>query len=350
MKSVSQETCHNNYRWLLLRRKYKEWSNMKKLKNKVALLVAMMLLVMGLAGCGEKAGNSNGADSGATTQSANSGEASDVADTVYPFDFTDSYGNVVTIEAEPERIVSVAPNMTELLFELGVGDRVVGRTDYCDYPAETANIDSVGAIDKPDLEKIISLEPDVVIATTFTEEGIAKLDAAGIPVVVLHEEGTVDGVYVMISDMGNIVNKNQQAASTIEEMQTTIADVQEKTKDLEKPTVYYVVGYGEYGDYTAGGDTFVGGMLEIAGGDNIAKDISGWNISLEKLIESDPDIIIISEWMKDDFVNAPNYCELSAVKNGKVYTMDVNMLERQGSRNDDGILELAKIFHPEVFE
>ncbi len=337
---------------------------MKKLKNKVALLVAMMLLVMGLAGCGEKAKDSNGADSGANSLSAEttnadseqddlgnaSGEASDVADTVYPFDFTDSYGNVVTIEAEPERIVSVAPNMTELLFELGVGDKVVGRTDYCDYPAETANIDSVGAIDKPDLEKIISLEPDVVIATTFTEEGIAKLDAAGIPVVVLHEEGTVDGVYVMISDMGNIVNKNQQAAATIEEMKTTIADVQEKTKDLEKPTVYYVVGYGEYGDYTAGGDTFVGGMLEIAGGDNIAKDISGWNISLEKLIESDPDIIIISEWMKDDFINAPNYCELSAVKNGKVYTMDVNMLERQGCRNDDGILELAKIFHPEVFE
>ncbi len=323
---------------------------MKYLKNKVALLVAMMLLVMGLAGCGEKAKDSNGADSGVTTQSVDSGEASNVADTVYPFEFTDSYGNVVTIEACPERIVSVAPNMTEMLFELGVGDKVVGRTDYCDYPAETANIQSVGAIDKPDLEKIISLEPDVVIATTFTEEGIAKLDAAGIPVVVLHEEGTVDGVYVMIEDMGNIVNQNQTAATIIEDMKTTIADVQDKTKELEKPTVYYVVGYGEYGDYTAGGDTFVGGMLEIAGGDNIAKDISGWNISLEKIIESDPDIIIISEWMKDDFVNAPNYSELSAVKNGKVYTMDVNMLERQGYRNAQGILELAKIFHPGVFE
>lgn len=323
---------------------------MKYLKNKVALLVAMMLLVMGLAGCGEKAGNSNGADSGTTTQSANSGEASTVADTIYPFEFTDSYGNVVTIEAEPERIVSVAPNMTEMLFELGVGDKVVGRTDYCDYPAETANIDSVGAIDKPDLEKIISLEPDVVIGTTFTEEGIAKLDAAGIPVVVLHEEGTVNGVYMMIEDMGNIINKNPEALAMITEMKTSFAEVHSKVVDLPKPTVYYVVGYGEYGDYTAGGDTFVGGLLELAGGDNIAKDISGWNISLEKLIESDPDIIVISEWMKDDFINAPNYCDLSAVKNGKVYAMDVNMLERQGCRNDDAVLELAKIFHPEAFE
>ena len=323
---------------------------MKILKNKVALLLAMIMLAMGLSGCGEKADDSNLVETGAIVPEENPGEASDVADTIYPFDFTDSYGNVVTIEAEPERIVSVAPNMTEMLFELGVGDRVVGRTDYCDYPAEVADIQSVGAIDKPDLEKIISLEPDVVIATTFTEEGITKLAAAGIPVVVLHEDTNINGVYVLLADVGVIVNKNQKAAELIIDMKTTVADVNDKINGLPKPTVYYVVGYGEYGDYTAGGDTFVGGMLELAGGDNIAKDISGWNISLEKIIESDPDIIIISEWMKEDFVNAPNYCELSAVKNGKVYTMDVNMLERQGYRNGQGILELAKIFHPEAFK
>ncbi len=323
---------------------------MKFFKNKVALLLAMLMLVMGLSGCGEKAKDSTLVEAGAIVPGENSGEATSVADTVYPFNFTDSYGNVVTLEAEPERIVSVAPNMTEMLFELGVGDKVVGRTDYCDYPEEALNVDSVGAIDKPDLEKIISLEPDVVIATTFTEEGISKLKAAGIPVIVLHEEGTVNGVYVMIEDMGQIINKNQEAQALITEMKTSFADVHSKVADLPKPTVYYVVGYGEYGDYTAGGDTFVGGLLELAGGDNIAKDISGWNISLEKLIESDPEIIVLSEWIKDDFVNAPNYCELSAVKNGKVYTMDVNMLERQGYRNAQGVLELAKIFHPEAFE
>ena len=323
---------------------------MKIFKNKVALLLAMMMLVMGLAGCGEKANDSTLVETGAIVPDENSGEAASVADTEYPFNFTDSYGNVVTLEAEPERIVSVAPNMTEMLFAFGVGDKVVGRTDYCDYPAEALNVDSVGAIDKPDLEKIISLEPDVVIATTFTEEGITKLKAAGIPVIVLHEEGTVDGVYVMIEDMGQIINKNPEALAMITEMKTSFADVHSKVVDLPKPTVYYVVGYGEYGDYTAGGDTFVGGLLEMAGGDNVAKDISGWNISLEKLIEADPEIIVISEWMKEDFVNAPNYCELSAVKNGKVYTMDINMLERQGYRNAQGVLELAKIFHPEAFK
>ena len=323
---------------------------MKICKNKVALLLAMLMLVVGLSACGEKANDSTLVETGAIVPDENSGEAASVADTEYPFNFTDSYGNVVTIEAEPQRIVSVAPNMTEMLFAFGVGDKVVGRTDYCDYPAEVADIQSVGAIDKPDLEKIISLEPDVVIATTFTEEGIAKLEAAGIPVIVLHEEGTVDGVYVMIENMGQIINKNKEALTMITEMKTLFADVNGKVTDLPKPSVYYVVGYGEYGDYTAGGDTFVGGLLELAGGDNIAKDISGWNISLEAIIEANPDIIIISEWMKDDFCNAPNYSELSAVKNGQVYTMDINMLERQGYRNAEGVLELAKIFHPEAFE
>ena len=133
-------------------------------------------------------------------------------------------------------------------------------------------------------------------------------------------------------------------------MQDTIADVQEKVSGLETPTVYYVVGYGEYGDYTAGGDTFVGKMLAMAGGDNIAKDISGWSITLEELVEADPSIIIINEYMKSDFMSLPNYSDLTAVKEGNVYTLDTNMLDRQGYRNAEGILELAKIFHPEAFE
>ncbi|MBO5426369.1 MAG: ABC transporter substrate-binding protein [Lachnospiraceae bacterium] len=312
---------------------------MKKLKKSLALLLAMIMMVMCLVGCGEKENDKQSTENADVTQS-----------TTYPLDITDSYGNVVTLEKEPMKVVSCAPNITEMMYDLGAGDKLVGRSDYCDYPAEALEVASVGAIDNPDLEMIIALEPDVVIATTFSEENIQKLKDVGIPVIVLKEETTLDGVYVMLTDMGLILNKNQEAASCISDMKQTIADVQTTIEGLDKPTVYYVVGYGEYGDYTAGGDTFTGEMLSLAGGENIAKDISGWSITLEEIIEKDPDIIIISEYMKDDFVSSPNYSELTAVKNGQVYSMDVNMLERQGYRNAQGIRELAEIFYPEAFE
>lgn len=312
---------------------------MKKLKKNLALLMAFVMLFACLTACGKK-------------EEATSEKKEDVTTTVttYPLELTDSYGNVVTIEKEPEKVVSCAPNITEMMYDLGAGDKLVGRTDYCDYPAEALEVQSVGLIDNPDIEMIISLEPDVVIATTFSDEGIATLSSAGIPVVVLHEEGSVEGVYTMLSDLGKVVNKNEEASTLVQDMKDTISHVQEVVADLEKPTVYYVVGYGEYGDYTAGGDTFVGGIIELAGGDNIAKDISGWNITLEEIIEADPDIIIISEYIKDDFMSAPNYCELTAVKEERVYTIDINMLERQGYRNAKGIETLAQIFYPEAFE
>ncbi len=284
---------------------------MKQFKKKLALLLTTMMLLMGLCGCDNK-----------------NAKKDDV----------------------PDRVVSCAPNLTEMMYDLEAGELLVGRSDYCDYPMEALELPSVGAIDNPNLETIISLEPDLVIATTFTDEGIDKLNSAGITVLVIKDEQDVEGVYNMITELGKAIGKDDVAKKRIAEMQETIGTVEDKIAGLDKPTVYYVIGYGEYGDYTAGGDTFVGGMLETAGGENVAADISGWNISLEEIIEADPYIIIISDYMKDDFVKAPHYSELTAVKEGRVYTMDINMLERQGYRNAEGILELAKIFYPEEFE
>lgn len=340
---------------------------MKKFKNKMVAALAVFTLALGLTGCGnsEKKTETTSAATEVTTEAtteaatetatvvdaATDTSADAVSGTVYPLEVTDSYGNVITIESEPEKVVSVAPNLTEMVYAIDAEDKLVGRSDYCDYPEEVAAIDSVGSITAPDVEKIISLEPDVVIVSThFEEENADKLEEAGIPVVALYEESEVDGVYDIVSTLGEVVNHNEEAAECVAEMKDTIASVEVAVEGLDAPTVYYVVGYGEYGDYTAGGDTFVGKMLEMAGGDNIAKDISGWSISLEEIIEADPSIIIINESMKDDFVSSPNYSELTAVKEGNVYTLDVNMLERQGYRNAQGILELAQIFHPEAFE
>jgi iron complex transport system substrate-binding protein len=166
----------------------------------------------------------------------------------------------------------------------------------------------------------------------------------------LYEENDVEGVYDMITILGTAINRNSEAVQCISEMKNTIKEVVNAVEEVERPSVYYVVGFGEYGDYTAGGDTFVGGLIELAGGDNIAKDVSGWSITLEEIIEADPSIIVISEDSKDDFMSDSNYSELTAVKEGNVYTIDTNLLDRQGYRNAEGVKELAEIFHPEVFE
>ncbi len=319
---------------------------MKKFKRRAACVLTALALTLGLSACGSaEKKEATEAVTETTSDAATDGE------TVYPISVTDSYGNTVTIEEEPEKLISVAPNLTELIYKLGAEEKLVGRSDYCDYPSEVLDVESVGNIQMPDIEKIISLEPDVVIVSThFESENAEKLEEAGIPVVALYDETDVEGVYAMIKTLGKVINRNAEASACVEEMQNTIAEVQEKVSGLEAPTVYYVIGYGEYGDFTAGGDTFTGKMLEMAGGDNIAKDISGWSITLEELVEADPSIIIINEFMKSDFMSLPNYSDLTAVKEGNVYVLDTNMLDRQGYRNAEGILELAKIFHPEAFE
>lgn len=315
---------------------------MKKLKRKVVALILAMSMAFCVTGCGNEAEKNAG---------KNSNASHDAGKTVYPVEITDSQGNIATINEEPQKIVSVAPNITELIYELELQDKLVGRSEYCDYPSEVMGIPSVGTLFEPNLEQIISLEPDVVFTSAcFDADSVELMKNAGIEVVVLDEQTEIAGVYTMIETFGKVMNCNDKALECITEMQDRITSVEEKIKNLEAPTVYYVIGYGEYGDYTSGGDTYTGDMLSLAGGDNIAKDISGWGITLEELVEADPEIIVISEFMKDDFMNMETYKELTAVKEGNVYTIDINLLDRQGYRNAEGIEELAKIFHPEAFE
>jgi iron complex transport system substrate-binding protein len=140
---------------------------MKRLINKAATAIVAATMVFCMTACGNTASKEVGTEAGNAV----------VDETVYPVDITDSFGDVITLESEPERVVSVAPNLTELMYELGAGDKLVGRSDYCDYPEEVSQIESVGTLYTPDIEKIVSLEPDVVIVSThFDEDNTAKLE------------------------------------------------------------------------------------------------------------------------------------------------------------------------------
>ena len=313
------------------------WRNMNNLKKLLVMLMVMTLTLV-FVGCGTK----NTSDNSNTPQVESNQET-------YPVDVKDSNGTVVTIEAEPQKIVSVAPNMTELVFALGDGDKLVGRTEYCDYPEEALNVETIGTLYQPNIEAIIALEPDVVLVSThFDDENVTKLNELGITVVSLYEEKEIYGVYTIIETLGTILNRVEEANAMVDSMKATFDEVAAAIEGQEKPSVYYVVGYGESGDFTAGGDTFVNGLITLAGGDNIAKDVSGWSYTLESLLEADPDIIIIGNGMAADFMTAENYKDLTAVKENHVYEMDKNLLDRQGYRNAEGVKELAKIFYPEI--
>lgn len=273
--------------------------------------------------------------------------------TVYPLKVIDSYNREVTIDKEPQRIISIAPNITETIFVLGKGDKMVGRTDYCDFPTEASKIASVGKLTDPSLEKIVELKPDVVIASThFKKEVITKLEELNIKVLVLYGQESFDGVYETIAKVAQVLNAKEAGDKIIGDMKKKVDSVTAKVKEAKKPSVYYVVGYGKSGDFTAGKGTFIGNMIEMAGGTNAANDVEGWKYSLEKLVEKNPDILVCSKNFetKKGIEGANGYKDLKAVKGGKLLEIDENLLNRQGPRLAEGLETLAKLIHPEVFK
>lgn len=311
---------------------------MKKTFKYTIITLLMVTFALAFTGCA----NNSKTDSASTAK-----------DTAYPYTYTDSKGDSVTIESEPQKIVSVAPSVTETVFALGKGSELVGRTDYCNYPDEAKSVESIGSLTDPNIEKIIELKPDVVIGSThFKDDVKKKLEDLGIKIVVLDDAKTIDSAYDSILKVGNILNANKEANDIVDSNKKKIEEIQSKIKDAPSPKVYYAVGFGKGGDYTATGDTFIADMLDKAGADNIAKNDTKWAYSLEKIIQNDPEYIILSKnfSLKSEFVATDGYKDFTAVKNNKVYEVDDDLVNRQGPRISEGVEALAKIIHPDLFK
>jgi iron complex transport system substrate-binding protein len=257
---------------------------------------------------------------------------------------TDHFGREVILEEPAQTIISLSPGITETIFALGYGDRLIGRTSFCDYPPEALQVRPVGSLTEPDIEIIVSLSPDIVIASThFPEDVMNRLVAAGQKVAVLMGQESFQGVYDGVIRPASILVGDADAGELlISNMKVTVTRALETVAGFnENPSVYYVVGFGEGGDWTAGGDTFISEMIEMAGGKNIASDVSGWSFSLEAIIDRDPDLILVPGWAIDVFPVTPIYSDLRAVKNGSVVGIDENSIVRQGPRLADGFAELV---------
>lgn len=315
-------------------------------RKSILLLTSMILVGSTLIGCSSQKVAEPSKES--VEQSAEQPEKQD-----FSVSITDSTGMEITLTERPEKIVSLAPSTTEILYFLGLEDKIVGRTKYCNFPETLESVTSVGGTSNPNIEAIIDLAPDLVVASTHvSEEIIAKLRETGVTVTFLNEQDGFEGTYSAIKNLGLLTGTEEAAEKVIDEMKAKVEEAVSKVEALNKenkPKVYYAVGFGEY-DSTAGGDTFIGEIINLAGGDNIAKDVEGWSFSKELIAANEPDIIIVpsdtdmAAGMKEtDF-----YKDLKAVKEGKVYEINGDMISRQGPRVADALLEMAKIINPEM--
>ncbi|MFO7637054.1 MAG: ABC transporter substrate-binding protein [Clostridia bacterium] len=301
------------------------------MKNKkwIALSLSMILILALAAGC-----------------SVNTKAPVDAA-----YSVTDSQQRVLTFESVPGKVVSLAPTVTEIIFALGAESTLAARTDWCNYPDEVQSYASVGNMDMPDVEKIISLGPDVVFLSEMTKKEIAdQLANAGITYMVVKNEDSLEGAYQSIGMVAMALGKTAEGDAIVAGMKQKVEKVMEIVRDAPKPTVYYVMGFGEYGDYTAGKGTFISEMIRLAGGINVANDTEGWSYSLEKIIEHNPDILICSLYSPPDQIREANgYKTLDAVKNNRMHVINDDMLQRLGPRLADALEELARALHPDLF-
>lgn len=329
--------------------------------KKLIRTLGALLLSAALAGCqtnGTATTSAGGGDTAASTTAAQatvplSTTAAAVAEaTSYPYTFKSPAGEDVIIDSEPQRIVSISPTFTEIVFGIGAGDRLVGRTDYCDYPVETTEVPSVGSMTQPSVEAIIALEPDVVLVSFMEEEMLEKIELSGATVVQMQSSNSIVESYGVMEELGRILNVSEEAAGVVEGIKADIQEVTAVVEGLEPVSVYYVAGFGQGGDYTAGGDTFMNDLMEAAGATNAGADAEGWSYSAEKLIEKDPDYIVIGSMaaMTDEFKTTEPYSSLTAVKEDRVMEIDDNLISREGPRLAQGVRLMAEIFHPEAFK
>ena len=270
--------------------------------------------------------------------------------------FMDEVGRKVELPGSPQRIVSVAPSVTEALFALGLGEKVVGVSTYCNYPPEALKKEKVGGYITPSLEKIMALRPDLVIGTADGDlkSFVNKLASLGMPVYITNPR-SVSGVITSIRHIGELTFSPLPAERLVESMKRKMETVREKVHGRPRPRVLHVLAYDPL--ITSGKGTFVDDLIRAAGGLNIAENAKGKHppYSMEDVIAQDPEVIILSSMnSKDPLAEQRQWWqqwkEISAVRLDRIYVIDADLIHRPSPRIVDGLEEMARAIHPEAFK
>lgn len=272
--------------------------------------------------------------------------------TAYPLTLVDDLGRKVTVAAAPRRLVSLAPDNTEILYALGLGRRIVGVTTFCNYPAEAKMKPKIGDMMNPNVEKIIALKPDLVLATGGVQNSVVdQLKKVGVAVVVTSPKD-YEGVIRNIGLIGKITGSTARAGVLTRGMRRRRDEIRAKVAGKPRPKAFYEV-YKEP-LMTAGPGTFIDDLIKLAGGVNIAgnaqKDYPEY--SLEMLLAQDPDVYLASSGTMGsagEVGRRPGWGRLQAVKNQRVFVIDQDIISRGGPRLARALGEVAGALHPEVF-
>ncbi|MGV2941972.1 ABC transporter substrate-binding protein [Mesobacillus sp. LC4] len=323
---------------------------MKKLN---ALLFAFMLTIGALAGCGSNAEQSNAKETKNT-------ETVQQAEVKFPVSIKDGTGQEVTIESKPEKIVSLIPSNTEIAYGLGLEEQIVGVSDFDNFPEEVAEKEKIGGMEF-NLEKIISMKPDLVLAHASSahssEAGLQQLKDTGITVLVVNDAKTFDEVYESISMIGTASGKKEKADAMIADMKKKIEEIKTKAQEIkeeDRKSVFVEVSPAPE-VYAAGKNTFIDEMLQIIHAENTVTE-EGWpKLDSEAIIKSNPEVIITTHgyYTPEPVKNVTSregWDKITAVKENRVIDVHSDKVTRTGPRLTEGVEELAKAVYPDVFK
>lgn len=270
--------------------------------------------------------------------------------------FTDEAGRTLEVDGPPRRIVSVAPNVTEILFALGLEDRLVGVSVYCQYPPMALKKEKIGGYINPSLEKIVALRPDLVIgiAEGDLKTFVDKLAGLKVPVYITNPRDALE-VLISIQRIGEVTFAPDPARRIVRSMEERVRKVQDKVQGRPRPRVLHILDFNPL--ISAGKGTFVDDLIRLGGGRNVAETATGKypRFSMEEVLVQDPEVILLASMKSQDpMVKQRRWWErwktISAVKQGRIYVLDSDLIHRPSPRMAEGLEQVAKAIHPEIFK
>ena len=309
------------------------------------ILVMVLVCSLGLVGCGS--------------------EQNDVQENVGSIQVTDMMGRDISLDKPAEKVVVLDAANCEVLYKLGVESTIIARGEYCNYPESVLDIPMVGSGRNTNIENIVALQPDIVIANSMdqTKEQIHAIEAAGIPVV-MTDDSNIEGVYTGIMLVGEVMGKSEDAIKIVDDMKAAFEEISKKAEqakadagDVTK-TVYIEASPLEYGLWASGKDTFAHEIVEMLGAKNIFEDVENWvEVSQEQVISRNPDLIVSTTMFfggnmspEEEIYSRKGWEGITAIKEKQVYNANSDTITRPGPRLVDAAYEMYEYIYGESLE